>query len=402
MLTGLPSLVHQVVYDGRRLAEGNTTAAEVLKGAGYRTHAFVSAPYLHPIFGFDQGFEEYEVFGDTIYDQPGFSFERLATDPGLQMEFDQREIESHRTRTSRAIANAVIRNLDDVGDAPFFFFVHFFDVHFDYIPPDPYWKKFYPDYAGDLDAGDYATNPEINAEMDPDDLKYIEALYDGEILWTDEHLGAIIDALANTGLQDNTLVVITSDHGEEFFEHGRKGHRYTLFDEQLLVPLVLRLPGVLPPGLRVPGQVRTIDIMPTILDIVGIPTDALMLGRSVMPLLEATSIEDERPAISYLTWPESYELTSLRWQNRKIIIQRTVGASRPKVFFADLATNPEERTLAVSPQDREWVKTMFDRLGELRKEESALGEQLAFDPTESIELPDEMREALEKLGYVQD
>jgi len=402
MLTGLPSLVHQVVFDGKRLTEGHTTLAEVLSAAGYRTRAYVSGPYLHPIFGFDQGFETYEVIGETIYDEPGFSFERLESDPALQLEFAEREIQSDRNLTSGEIADAVVGDLEAVQDAPFFLFLHFFDVHFDYIPPDAYQKKFYPDYPGSLDANDYATNPKVNAEMSPEDLRYVTSLYDGEILWTDEHIGRIMDALDEAGLHDNTLVVITSDHGEEFFEHGNKGHRYTLFDEQLLVPLVLRLPGTLPPGLRIPDQVRTIDLMPTILDIVGIPTDALMLGRSVLPLIDADSSEEERPALSYLLWPESYEITSLRWKNRKIISRLAVGETRPQVLFVDLVTNPQERKHPVSPEDREAIKTMFARMRELQKEEIALGETLEFSPAEDVELPAEMREALEKLGYVQE
>lgn len=402
MLTGLPSLVHQVAFDGKRLAEGHTTMAEVLAASGYQTRAYVSAPYLHPIFGFDQGFATYEVIGETIYDEPGFSFERLESDPVLQMEFADREIQSDRNRTSREIADAVVEDLEAVQGAPFFFFVHFFDVHFDYIPPDAYQKKFYPDYSGSLDARDYGTNPKINARMSPDDLRYVKSLYDGEILWTDEHVGRIVDALDEASLRDNTLVIITSDHGEEFFEHGNKGHRYTLFDEQLLVPLILRLPNTLPSGLRIPDQVRTIDIMPTILDIIGIPTDALMLGRSVMPFIEADSSEEERPALSYLVWPESYEITSLRWKNRKIISRLAVGEKRPQVLFVDLATNPQERKLPVTPEDREAITTMFARLRELQKEEIALGETLEFSPAEDVELPAEMREALEKLGYLQD
>lgn len=287
-------------------------------------------------------------------------------------------------------------------EAPFFFFVRFFDVHFDYTPPEGYPEKFYPDYTGNLDARDYATNPKINAEMSPDDLRYVTSLYDGEILWTDEHVGRIMDALEKAGRRDNTLVIITSDHGEEFFEHGNKGHRYTLFDEQLLVPLILRLPNTLPSGLRIPDQVRTIDITPTILDIVDIPTDTLTLGRSVMPLIDGDSNEEECPALSYLVWPESYEITSLRWKNRKIISRLAAGEKRPQVLFVDLVTNPQEQKLPVSPEDREAIKTMFARLGELKREESALGENLEFSPAENVELPVEMREALEKLGYVQE
>jgi len=121
-----------------------------------------------------------------------------------------------------------------------------------------------------------------------------------------------------------------------------------------------------------------------------------------MPLIDADSNDKERPALSYLVWPESYEITSLHWKNRKIISRLAVGETRPQVLFVDLATNPQERKLPVTPEDREAITTMFARLRELQKEKIALGETLEFSPAEDVELPAEMREALEKLGYVQE
>jgi arylsulfatase A-like enzyme len=106
--------------------------------------------------------------------------------------------------------------------------------------------------------------------MDPRDLSHVVARYDGEILFTDQHLGSVVDALERNGLSGDTLLVITSDHGEEFFEHGNKGHGQTLMDETLMVPLIVRFPGRIAPGLRIREQVRQLDIAPTLLSFAGL------------------------------------------------------------------------------------------------------------------------------------
>src|SRR5690606_19702043 len=113
-------------------------------------------------------------------------------------------------------------------------------------------------------------NARINPGMDPRDLAFLKSQYDGEIRFTDEHLGRIVARLEQMGVLDDTIVVVTSDHGEEFFEHGMKGHAKTLYDEVLRVPLVVRYPRRIGFGQRIAEQVRLMDVPATILGLAGV------------------------------------------------------------------------------------------------------------------------------------
>src|SRR5439155_832410 len=102
------------------------------------------------------------------------------------------------------------------------------------------------------------------------DLDHVIALYEGEVAWVDAHVGAIMHALEASGLAEKTLVIVVSDHGEEFFDHGNIGHRHTLYEEAVRVPMLLRLPRVLPGGAAAHGPVSLTDLLPTVLDILGL------------------------------------------------------------------------------------------------------------------------------------
>jgi hypothetical protein len=183
--------------------------------------------------------------------------------------------------------------LDMNGDAPFFLFVHYFDPHLPYSPPAPYDTIFDPDYSGRL-RDEY--NPkrlpafrqrdfEEMKAISVDDWDHIRALYDGEIAFTDEAVGNLLEGLKERGLTKNTLIIFLSDHGEEFFEHEGFEHGHSLYDELLRVPLIFSLPDRLPRGVRVARQVRLIDIAPTIMDLLGLKPDQCFEGVSLKPLL---------------------------------------------------------------------------------------------------------------------
>ena len=129
----------------------------------------------------------------------------------------------------------------DGDEQPIFLFLHLFDVHDPYTPPSPYDELYDPDYEGPIDGRDI-TGAEslVHKDMPARDLEHLLALYDGGISWIDSEVGRVLDALEELGLTEDTLVVITSDHGEEFFEHERKTHRKQLYRESVHVPLLLR------------------------------------------------------------------------------------------------------------------------------------------------------------------
>lgn len=281
MLTSLPPTLHGVDDIGKRLDPARTTLAERLKEAGYQTAAFVSGPTLHRTFGFDQGFDLYE---NTVTFTEGEFAEGDGTIP-LAAVMEQ----SHTLVTGPEISRRVTQWLAQQAHPPFFVFVHLWDPHYDYIPTPPYDRRFDPDYVGRFDFSHVQSNPALNASMPARELQHLVALYDGEIAATDAVVGQLMASLEAHGWLADTLIVLTADHGEEFFEHGAKGHRKTLFDEVLHVPLIFRWPGVVPAGGRLETIFDAVHLMPTMLGLVGVSSGPEARGRDLSALLRGTA-----------------------------------------------------------------------------------------------------------------
>jgi arylsulfatase A-like enzyme len=280
----------------------STTLAELLQEKGYATGAIVSSPSMSPEFGLNRGFGVYDI----CYQHEG----RPATEAtALALEW-----------------------LDGNKGNRFFLFVHYFDPHLSYRPPPPYDTMFDPDYQGEI--GNYFTRQMYPRDTDGGfstmkalstaDWNHIKSLYDGEIAFTDFAIGQLLDGLASRGLDDNTLVVFISDHGEEFFEHGGFRHGHTLFNELIRVPLVFKLPGVLPGRARVRRQVRILDVMPTVLDLLGIEPEVHMEGASLTGILtgvdgprrpeEAVLPPDDAFSEALLRGPEQKSISAYPWK----------------------------------------------------------------------------------------
>ncbi len=402
MLTGLPQGVHGLRRGRARLARGIVTLPEVLRAAGYRTRGLWSGPYLHPVFGFDQGFGpgDYEgVIGEVCYDEPGFA---VAEDKAREAAVRRTDRLAHRSVTSPELVRRAEAFLETMGAAPFFLFLHFFDVHYDYVPPEAYWRRFDPGYDGEVTARDFGASRAIHRDMAARDLDHVVALYDGEILFTDTHIGQLLAALDRLGLAARTLVVLTADHGEEFFEHGEKGHRNNLYDETLLVPLIMRLPGILPAGRRVDTQVRQIDIMPTMLDLLGLPVPADVMGTSVAAAAAGRERVDGAPAIARLvrhTRGKRERLTAARLGSAKIVRAEADGEERLELY--DLERDPGERApLSGAGLDRR-LPEAARALAEAVDEESRVRGRLDLKGGDDATLPPEVEEALRALGYLQ-
>jgi arylsulfatase A-like enzyme len=322
LLAGEPELVHAVDLDYQRPDPRRPVLPEILREAGFRTAGFFSGPYLEPHFGFARGFERYESrYGSQVAlaarsaeaaRQARALAEDLGPGPALSAALEaeaeadrvQREV-VRSTLSSEQVTEAVLEELEQAAraDRPFFLFAHYFDPHYDYVPPAPFDRRFDPAYEGSLAIDDFLNNPAISLpdERDPfrrrrvvseRDLEHVRSLYAGELAWTDAQLGRILAKLDELGLAGDTLVVVTADHGDEFFEHQNLGHRSTLFEEQVRVPMILRLPGRLPAGRRVGGLVSTIDILPTVLELCGLEAPQASTSRRVAALAAG---EDDGP-----------------------------------------------------------------------------------------------------------
>jgi len=371
MFTSLPDTAHGVRRPMDTLAIDHPLLAEVLQEAGYQTAGFFGGPLLHPSFGFGNGFDEY-------------------------VDCTAKELQEGKDITNPGIFREVSSWLEKPPTRPFFLFIHYWDVHSDYIPPAPYDTMFDPHYRGKTDFTKVMENRALGRNMDPADFQHLIALYDGEIRWTDEWLGKLFELLRRKQLWEDTLVVLTADHGEEFFDHGMKGHRKSLYDEVLRVPLIVRYPGGVSLGVRRTEQVRSIDIYPTILDLVGIGGVPGLLGRSLVPLLgEDPGKWTPVAALGELHF-QLMPLQSLRREEWKII--RDV--KKDTAMFFDLSVDPRERVAVVPSSDSpkaeaalEELRFRFDALDTVRQTMSRISD-------ETIQLDPELLERLRSLGYV--
>lgn len=393
MFTGLFDSTHGLVDNGLRLTEERPTLAAVLRGNGYQTAGFFGGPYLDPGFGFGHGFMHYE---SCMSPPPG---ERASREPGSGAAAGAlptlAELErSHADITGPRTLEAVTRWLGREVDArPLFLFVHLWDVHYDYNPPREYVEMFDPGYTGTLDASNLMKNSEINAHMAPRDFDHLVALYDGEIRFSDDILGKILAAVEKRGRMANTLLVITADHGEEFFEHGGKGHQRTLFDEVVRVPLIVRWPGQLVGERVVREEVRLVDLMPTVLSSAGIAQQPPMQGRDVLKLWRGETLTDA-PALCELLVDKN-DVRALRTNAFKVIDYRKARVTHGY----DLVRDPrEERPIAGQSPRVSGAREELDRVLEA---DTALRKKIGAG-VQPAETPEAVRRRIHGLGYAGD
>ncbi len=248
IFTGLYTITHNVLSNGQKLEDRAVTLAEILSSSGYKTGAVVAAAPLIKVFNLTQGFGHYDDEFES-HDGVGYfkAFLRL---------FSRHKINLPSERRADDVARLAIHWLDRASRAkrPFFLWVHFFDPH------EPYY------YRENFDR------PEVVGES-PGRNRFgeDEAAYLSEIEFADYHLGKVLNHLDELGLTDRTLTLFSADHGESLGEHEYRGHRQSVYQSVVRVPLILRLPQILPQGKRLQTRAMSIDILPTILTLLEIP-----------------------------------------------------------------------------------------------------------------------------------
>ncbi len=249
--------------------------ASLLLEAGLETAGFSENPYVTRQFGIAKGFQ---VFRDY------FPYSSLAEKP---LTFD-------RMDSSRTVAD-VVAWLDEHHQQRFFLYVHLLPPHSPYDPPPPFSGKFDIGYEGSVDGGTDTLTKIDRGEIRVNgrDLEHLRALYQENLSYADHQVGKVFQALSAQQLLDRTLLIVTSDHGEAFGEHGRMLHNHTVYEEMIQVPLIIRFPpGLGRPPKRWSGVVELTDLLPTICDVLAIPRPGKIHGASLLRLASSGQVAD--------------------------------------------------------------------------------------------------------------
>ncbi len=383
ILTGLYPASHGAMHKADILPDRVDTLAEVLARGGYHTIGFANNANVSPAFNFQQGFEAYTYLSPSFFfgaDEPAA---QLTMYNGLRLvreRFFARYVDVHNYYQPAEVVTATVKRwlaAEAKQSEPFFLFVHYMDAH------DPY---FVHPFNGEGYARVSNPNP-LPALAD----KY-RKLYDGEISYLDEHVGALLDDLKARGLYDRTLVILTGDHGEEFQEHGGWWHGTTLYDEQIHVPLIMK-PASAGGGAKVVEELATsLDIAPTVLASAGLQAPEAMQGHA-LPL--DGSAAPARQSVFAEEDLEGNVLQAVRTREWKFITANP-GNPRglaPESLF-DLGKDPGEHTdaSAAVPAQKEMMRAELGKSVLTARAHAGASEQRGVDAATT--------ERLRALGYV--
>ena len=342
MLTGKEAITHDIVNigGGVPLAADIRLLPEILKDHGYTTVA-VDSMGRH----FKRGFDEY------------ISYEWDRSNPTVL----------RKAETVNEKALPVIERLRGQ-EQPFFLFLHYWDPHTPYLPPPAYTRKFYPKDRDPYDVNNHSLDEAWTWEPfkwyfhdwmpGVTDAEYVINLYDGETAYMDQHLRSIFAALAP--VQQETLVIITADHGEILNEQLGYFDHHGLYEGNVHVPLILYWPGSLPGGKRVAGMVQNLDIAPTLLELAGIVDRDRMEGLSLLPPIFGLRAGNyDELYFSEATWQVKRAIRTQQYKFINSIEQDPHG--RPMQELFDLESDPQEQHNIVDQQP-EVTRQLTERL----------------------------------------
>jgi len=368
ILTGLHPGSHGADREDRALPDEVTTLAEALKTAGYRTGAFVANHLVSGRFGFDQGFDHWNGGDESLYGAPAATLGKRA-----------------------------LSWLDAGAGGPFFLYVHTLEPHSPYVPEPEHAAPFaLGSYSGDRDTRALLRLGQLK-QLPPEGLRFLESQYQGEIRQNDAAFGALLDGLRSRQVLERSLVLFTSDHGEELLDHGGTEHAKTLYQELLRVPLAVRLPGARRAGSRETVPVQQIDLMPTLLRLAGARARAKLPGRDLASRWLGAAQPETQPPLLFAE--ERFTVISkaaVRAGPWKLILNsdgEALWRAGTPVELYDLTRDPAERTnlLAGWPIAGRYLRQELDRFREL---------SAAARRDRTLTLTAQEQEQLRALGYV--
>ena len=393
LLTGTWPTIHGAMGKGtaiRPIRPGLATAADVFRAAGYRTLAVANAAFVSPQLDMDRGFEIY----------------------------DHRHAYNWEIRRADATIDRALELLDEDPGASAFLFIHIFDPHLNYDPPEEYRFRFtggrrtpapplametcmeLAGFEADTTTPDRAAHLGLGAPAPAEAIDYVRGVYQGEVAFVDTQIGRLVAALRARELYDAATIVITADHGEEFWEHGAFEHGHTLYDELIHIPLLFKPPARAadpdtPPLVPVvESQVRIIDIMPTIFALHDLESPASFAGESFLPAMYGEALADR------IVFCEStlYGGEKLVWRDgtHKYIYDMDPATEDPYEFY-NWREDPGELQNLFRQQVQQ-AHAFHERLAEFYQGLKTQAD--ALPPTEVRDMSPEQFESLKSLGYI--
>lgn len=382
MFTGLLPSEHRTIGGKRSVVPSRMVPlAERLQAHGYATAAIVAVDYLDKPFGLERGFAQHRSFADWPVNGRLRKYERL-----------------------------VARAFKEPPEDPWMLLLHYFDAHDPYEPPDQFDRMYY--------EGDPAAEPEDPAhridviysdrnriQSEPQvryrwlegirDLRYPVQQYAGGISYVDHHLGAALDSMRATGAMDESIVIVVADHGEHLTEHDVYFTHRLPYSECLQVPLMIRLPRAREGGRRIQDPVSLVDLMPTLMDLIGLPIEDEVTGLSLVPLLRGEELPDRLLFAEYGAAPDNWakSVWDERWRYTEIDVDGRFTAE----LFDRIDDPREERDVSADHPDLvEFYSAALDlRFGTERR--------LVQDPAATpapLDLDPAIADRLRALGYV--
>jgi arylsulfatase A-like enzyme/tetratricopeptide (TPR) repeat protein len=346
MFTGCYPFFHGVRDNGGfYLEEDQVTLAEVVRQGGWATSAFIGAFVLDSRWGVDQGFDYY-------YDNFDFAkYKKISLD----------SVQREGGEVVKAFFEWFEKNTPD----RFFSWIHLYDPHTPYEPPEPFKTQYEGQGYG---------------------------LYDGEIAYADHLIGRVLESLKEKGVLERTVVVVVGDHGESLGEHYESSHGFFIYDATVSVPMIIRIPSAELRGKTVAAQVQNIDLMPTLCELLGLSVPKEVQGQSLLPLIAGRNPEKDRAAYSESYYPRYHygwsELKSLRTSSFKFI-----QAPRPELY--DLSLDPREKN-NIFGRETALADKFIRNLEKLEETKSRKG----VEDKGPQQLDEDSREKLMALGYI--
>ncbi len=378
LLTSLPPSAHKTMYKADRLPEDAETLAEAFKAGGFTTGGLVTNYNIAPYFNFAQGFDSYRYLDPDYYFWADEGSSKLSLHNLARVVREKVAPANDSPATyyqdAQVTTDATIAWIDKRKDAPFFLFVTYMDPH------DPYFVR-------PLNGEAYSRAANVNP--DPSMAGRLSEVYDGEIAYWDEHFGRLVAHLKAIGIYDKAIIAVTSDHGEEFHEHGGWWHGTTLYDEQIHIPLIIKMPAGSPAGFARDDLARSMDVAPTLLTAAGLKAPEGWRGRDLFGKVaapEAVFAEEDH---------EGNVLRALRGLSWKII---EANAGNPRglapVELYELSEDPGELKNVAAERGGvlPTLQAALQKASEGAMEGTLQRDQLALDESS--------RERLKSLGYI--